>query len=90
MLAKAARGCYAVADATPAFSVMNAARLAVGLAGFCAFLNLYSPQALLPQLAERIHVGAARSSALMTAGTLAVAFTAPFTGALAESSAASA
>ena len=57
---------------------------AVGLAGFCAFLNLYSPQALLPSLAAEFGVGAAAISATMTAGTLAVAMTAPFSGAAAD------
>jgi MFS transporter, YNFM family, putative membrane transport protein len=58
--------------------------LAVATAGFCAFVNLYSPQALLPQLATEFHVGPGQISALMTAGTLAIALTAPFTGVLAD------
>jgi YNFM family putative membrane transporter len=58
--------------------------LAVATAGFCAFVNLYSPQALLPQLATEFHVGPGEISALMTAGTLAIALTAPFTGVLAD------
>ena len=53
-------------------------------AGFCAFVNLYSPQALLPQLAREFHVGAGEISSLMTAGTAAIALSAPFTGALAD------
>jgi predicted MFS family arabinose efflux permease len=57
---------------------------AVGLAGFCTFLNLYSPQALLPMLAAEFGVGAAAISATMTAATLAVAVTAPFSGAAAD------
>jgi predicted MFS family arabinose efflux permease len=72
---------------------MNAARVsrqsvlrgvAVGLAGFCTFLNLYSPQALLPLLAREFGIGAAAISATMTAATLAVAVTAPFSGAAAD------
>jgi len=59
-------------------------RIAVGLAGFCAFINLYMPQALLPVLAQDFAVGAAEISALITASTLAIALTAPFTGALAD------
>jgi MFS transporter, YNFM family, putative membrane transport protein len=59
-------------------------RIAVGLAGFCAFLNLYSPQALLPALAREFGVGAAAISTIMTASTLAIALTAPFTGAVAD------
>jgi MFS transporter, YNFM family, putative membrane transport protein len=59
-------------------------RIAVGLAGFCAFLNLYAPQALLPSLAHEFGVGAAAISTIMTASTLAIALTAPFTGAVAD------
>ncbi|MGH6769062.1 MAG: MFS transporter [Xanthobacteraceae bacterium] len=58
--------------------------IAVGLAGFCTFLNLYSPQALLPLLAAEFGVGAAAISATMTSATLAVAMTAPFSGAAAD------
>src|ERR1700746_2878507 len=54
------------------------------LAGFPAFVNLYSPQALLPQLAREFHVSAGEISALMTAGTAAIALSAPFTGAVAD------
>jgi len=57
---------------------------AVAVAGFCAFLNLYSPQALLPTLAHEFGAGAAEISSIMTASTLAIAITAPFTGALAD------
>ncbi len=57
---------------------------ALGLAGFCTFLNLYSPQALLPSLAAEFGASAAAISATMTAGTLAVALTAPFSGAAAD------
>jgi predicted MFS family arabinose efflux permease len=59
-------------------------KLAVATAGFCAFLNLYSPQALLPELANEFGVGPADISATMTAGTAAIALTAPFTGAAAD------
>jgi MFS transporter, YNFM family, putative membrane transport protein len=58
--------------------------LAVATAGFCAFVNLYTPQALLPALAREFGVGAGDISWLMTAGTGAIALTAPFTGALAD------
>src|SRR6202167_3239074 len=57
---------------------------AVATAGFAAFVNLYSPQALLPELAKEFHVGPGEISALMTAGTAAIALSAPFTGALAD------
>jgi len=59
-------------------------KIAVATTGFCAFLNLYSPQALLPELARELGVGPAEMSAVMTAGTAAIVLTAPFTGALAD------
>src|SRR5262249_61317421 len=59
-------------------------KLAVATTGFCAFLNLYSPQALLPELAAEFGVGPAEISGIMTAGTAAIALTAPFTGAIAD------
>ena len=59
-------------------------KIAVATAGFCTFLTLYSPQALLPALARELGVGAAEISAIMTASTLAIALTAPFTGTLAD------
>lgn len=58
--------------------------LGVATAGFCAFVNLYSPQALLPELAHEFGVSAGAISSLMTAGTTAIALTAPLTGALAD------
>src|SRR6202011_1947898 len=63
---------------------LDARRFAVATAGFCAFLNLYSPQALLPALAREFSVGAAEISTIMTASVLAIALTAPFTGAVAD------
>src|SRR5580693_7120576 len=59
-------------------------RLAVATAGFSTFLHLYAPQALLPELSREFGVGAAEISAMITAGTLAIALTAPFTGAIAD------
>ena len=61
-----------------------ARRIAVGLAGYCAFINLYSPQAILPLLSQEYGAGAAEISNIMTAGTLAIALTAPFTGTVAD------
>src|SRR5882757_7663110 len=58
--------------------------IAVAISGFCAFLNLYSPQALLPALSREFGTDAAGISAIMTASTLAIALTAPFTGAIAD------
>ncbi len=62
----------------------RARQLAVGLAGYCTFINLYSPQAILPLLGSEFGAGAAEISTIMTAGTLAVALTAPFTGTVAD------
>src|SRR4029077_20423409 len=58
--------------------------VAVAPAGFASFVNLYSPQALLPQLAIEFHASAGEISSLMTAGTGAIALTAPFTRVLAD------
>jgi len=58
--------------------------VAVATCGFCAFVNLYTPQALLPELSKEFGVGADEISWLMTAGTGAIALTAPFTGVLAD------
>ncbi|MDI3470695.1 MAG: putative MFS-type transporter [Pseudolabrys sp.] len=63
---------------------INAAQFAVGLAGFCAFINLYAPQAILPLLSREFGATAAEVSSLITVSTLAVAVTAPFTGAVAD------
>jgi len=63
---------------------LDTRRLAVALAGYCAFLNLYSPQALLPVLAREFNASAGRISAVMTASSFAIALTAPFTGAVAD------
>ena len=45
-------------------------RLAVALSGFCTFLNLYSPQALLPELSREFGASPSEISTIMTAGTL--------------------
>ena len=58
--------------------------LAIATAGFTAFVNLYSPQALLPELSHDFGVSAGDISAMITAPTAAIALTAPFTGALAD------
>ncbi len=63
---------------------LTARQWAVGLAGYCTFVNLYSPQAILPLLSTEFGAGAAEISTIMTASTLAVALTAPFTGTVAD------
>jgi predicted MFS family arabinose efflux permease len=62
----------------------SARHLAIGLAGYCAFINLYSPQSILPLLSQEFHATAAEISTLITVSTLAVALTAPFTGTVAD------
>jgi predicted MFS family arabinose efflux permease len=64
--------------------IISARQLAVGLAGFVSFLNLYSPQAILPLLAGEFGASAAEISAIMAAGALSVALIAPFTGTVAD------
>jgi predicted MFS family arabinose efflux permease len=59
-------------------------KFAIATAGCSAFLHLYAPQALLPELSREFGSGAAEISAIMTASTLAIAITAPFTGATAD------
>jgi predicted MFS family arabinose efflux permease len=61
-----------------------AVRLAAGLTGYCAFINLYSPQAILPLLSKEFGATAAEVSTIITVSTLAVALAAPFTGAVAD------
>jgi predicted MFS family arabinose efflux permease len=58
--------------------------LAVPTAGFATFINLYSPQALLPKLSHDFNVSAGEISSLITAATAAIALSAPFTGAFAD------
>ena len=59
-------------------------RLAIALVGFCAFLQLYTPQSLLPMFAGEFGVGPAAVGLLVSATTLAVAFAAPFAGVVAD------
>ncbi len=65
-------------------STISARQLAVGLAGCCAFINLYAPQSILPLLSREFDASAAEVSAIITVSTLAVALSAPFAGALAD------
>src|SRR5712691_11214845 len=59
-------------------------RIAVAFCAIGAFLHLYAPQAVLPMMARELGVGAASASMVITAGTLAVAATAPFIGVLSD------
>lgn len=62
----------------------SARQLAVFLVGFCCFINLYSPQPILPLLSAEFGASAAEVANIVTAGTLAVALMAPFAGAVAD------
>ena|SRR6185437_3643182 len=64
--------------------MLDRRRTAVALAGFITFLNLYSPQALLPLLAKELGAGAGEVSLTVSATTLAIALIAPFTGTVAD------
>jgi len=65
-------------------SPSTASRIAVAIIGYCAFINLYSPQALLPLLQQQFNASAADVSYLITVSVLAVALTAPFTGTVSD------
>jgi YNFM family putative membrane transporter len=65
-------------------STLSARHLAVGLTGYCCFINLYSPQSILPLLSQEFGASAAEVSYLITVSTMAVALTAPFTGTVAD------
>ncbi|MGD0868515.1 MAG: MFS transporter [Bryobacteraceae bacterium] len=57
---------------------------AVVLAGFCAFLSLFAPQPLLPLLAKAFGASAGAVGWVVTVSTIAVAISAPLTGAIAD------
>lgn len=59
-------------------------QFAVVLAGFCAFLNLYATQPLLPLLAAHFHAGKVQVSWTLTAANLGVALAAPLAGLVAD------
>lgn len=63
---------------------MSSRLVAIWITGFCAFLNLYAPQSLLPTLSRAFHVAAGTASLTITASTIAVAISAPFMGFLAD------
>ncbi len=58
--------------------------LALGLAGFCAFLNVYVTQPLLPLFREVFGISSARAALTVSAPTLAVALASPFVGLLGD------
>lgn len=59
-------------------------RLAVILAGAAALFSLYAPQSLMPLLHAWLGDSAALAGTIVSAGTLGVAFAAPFAGLLAD------
>ena len=58
--------------------------IAVAAAGICTFLNLYTPQAILPALAAEFAVPLHTTGLAVTASLLAVALVAPFAGAISD------
>lgn len=58
--------------------------VAITFAATSAFFNLWALQPVLPMLAQELGASVADMGLLMMMGTLSVAFTAPFTGALAD------
>jgi YNFM family putative membrane transporter len=59
-------------------------QIAVMFAGFCAFLQLYATQPILPLLADLFHAGKVAVSLTVTAGGFGVALGAPVAGYLAD------
>jgi MFS transporter, YNFM family, putative membrane transport protein len=58
--------------------------LAVGLAGFSAFLHLYATQSILPLLTQVFHTSTLAASVTVSATTIAVTLTAPIVGLVAD------
>jgi predicted MFS family arabinose efflux permease len=61
-------------------AVFDTRKLAVMLAGACAFLQIYITQPLLPMFTEVFHASKVAASATVTAAGLGVAAAAPFAG----------
>jgi YNFM family putative membrane transporter len=57
---------------------------AVAVAGFATFINLYTPQAILPLLAQDFGIGLPQTSLSITVPLFAVAAVAPFAGAISD------
>ena len=58
--------------------------LGIVVAGYCAFLQLYSTQPILPRLTQIFHAGTVEVSLTITMAALGVALSAPFAGLLAD------
>src|SRR5258708_29798734 len=63
---------------------MSHRQIAVMFAGYCAFLQLYATQPILPLLADLFHAGKVAVSLTVTAGGIGVALGAPVAGYLAD------
>jgi predicted MFS family arabinose efflux permease len=62
----------------------DARNLAVAIAGFATFINLYTPQAVLPAIAGSFAAGPAETGLAITASLVAVALVAPFVGSVSD------
>ncbi len=63
---------------------INLRTFAVALAGFCAFVDFYAPQALLPLLTQVFQISEGEASLTISATTGAVALAAPLVGLFAD------
>ena len=63
---------------------MDRRNASVAAAGFCTFVNLYAPQALLPTLADAFQASVAQAGLTITASLIAVALVAPFVGGVSD------
>jgi|SRR5579864_706258 len=59
-------------------------RIAVALAGFCTFVDLYATQSILPLLSEELGAAERDVSLTVSATTFAIALVAPFIGTVAD------
>jgi YNFM family putative membrane transporter len=78
------RGARTPAPIAEPAAVPPAALLALGLAGVCAFLNVYATQPLLPLLAHGFGVAEGAAALTVSAPGIAVALGSPFVGAVAD------
>jgi MFS transporter, YNFM family, putative membrane transport protein len=81
-----AGGVATTTAGAPAVAAPASARgaVALGFAGFCAFLNVYATQPLLPLLRETFGVSVAAVGLTVSAPGIAVALASPFVGAVAD------
>lgn len=63
---------------------MDIRRIAIAVAAFAAFVNLYATQSVLPLLMQEFDASAAAVSLTVSATTFAVALVAPFVGVIAD------